>query len=146
MAMAALKRLPPSGRPTPQECKAVIEALAALHGRPNRHLHSAGLQPGCELKEPHTVLDSLVRGHCLCSSCWGCGVVCCGVVWCATLSSVQSGTIWSLILNHPSQCLGPAAAQAQTPSSSCDGVYQSQARCNHHPAPSVGDCARSLLH
>jgi hypothetical protein len=61
MAMAAMKRLPASGRPTPQECRAVIEALAQLHGRPNRHQHSAGLQPGCELKEPHTVLDSLVR-------------------------------------------------------------------------------------
>lgn len=39
----------------------MIEALATLHGRPNRHQHSAGLQPGCELKEPHSVLDSLVR-------------------------------------------------------------------------------------
>jgi hypothetical protein len=68
MAMAAMKRLPVSGRPTPQECKAVIEALAQLHGRPNRHQHSAGLQPGCELKEPHTVLDSLVR-H---SAVWPC--------------------------------------------------------------------------
>lgn len=39
----------------------MIEALATLHGRPNRQQHSAGLQPGCELKEPHSVLDSLVR-------------------------------------------------------------------------------------
>jgi hypothetical protein len=59
--MAALKRVAVSGHPTPQECRAVIDALSALHGRPNRHQHSAGLQVGCELKEPHTVLDSLVR-------------------------------------------------------------------------------------
>jgi hypothetical protein len=59
--MSALKRLPlGQGRPKPQEVKAVIESLAARHGKPNRHQHSAGLQVGCELKEPHTVLDSLV--------------------------------------------------------------------------------------
>jgi hypothetical protein len=69
-------------RPAPPEVRAVVDALAALHGRPNRHDHAAGLQPGCELKEPHTVLDSLVRAAvggarvcvcgCVCGSCSSC--------------------------------------------------------------------------
>ena len=59
-----------SARPTPQECRAVVDALAQLHGRPNRHQHSAGLQPGCELKEPHTVLDSLVSRQEMHASTW----------------------------------------------------------------------------
>lgn len=57
---AAASMLQRSARPTPAEVAAVVRALAALHGKPNRLNHAAGLQPGCELREPHTVLDSLV--------------------------------------------------------------------------------------
>eukprot|EP00878_Enallax_costatus_P012709 GHUV01013273.1.p1 GENE.GHUV01013273.1~~GHUV01013273.1.p1 ORF type:complete len:208 (+),score=40.10 GHUV01013273.1:470-1093(+) len=45
--------------PTTADCVAVCDALAAVHGRPSDRRHIARV--GCELQEPHTVLDSLVR-------------------------------------------------------------------------------------
>jgi hypothetical protein len=47
-----------SSRPLPHECVAVCDALALLHGRPS--LKRDQPRTGCEIQEPHTVLDSLV--------------------------------------------------------------------------------------
>jgi hypothetical protein len=46
-----------SSRPLPHECAAVCDALAGLHGRPS--LKRDQPRTGCEIQEPHSVLDSL---------------------------------------------------------------------------------------
>jgi hypothetical protein len=46
-----------SSRPLPHECVAVCDALATLHGRPSLKRDQPRI--GCEIQEPHTVLDSL---------------------------------------------------------------------------------------
>jgi hypothetical protein len=50
-----------SSRPLPHECVAVCDALAHLHGRPSLKRDQPRI--GCEIQEPHSVLDSLVRTY-----------------------------------------------------------------------------------